>query len=99
MQVTPHHLLQISWPAAFNSLPSGAMPNLLQHIETHTSAALKAEHVVQAGAAHVDEEECTCEASIVLPLDAPRVLLLRLAEQAAADALLRVTSGVCGGWR
>ena len=64
------------------------LPDSLQCIQARTplSAALKALHVVQAGAAHVDEEECTCEASIMLPLEAPRVLLLRLAEQAAADA-------------
>ena len=44
----------------------------------------------------MDEEESTCEAAIALPLDAPRVLLLRLVEQAAAEALLRVTPGVRG---
>ncbi len=48
---------------------------------------------MQAGHASVDEEACTCEASIVVALAAPRLLLLRLVEQAAADTLLRSTPG------
>ena len=42
---------------------------------------------------HVDADSFTCEASIAVPLNAPKLLMLRLVEAAAADALLRATPG------
>ena len=43
--------------------------------------------------AHVDADAFACEASIAVPLNAPKLLMLRLIEQAAADSLLRATPG------
>ncbi len=41
----------------------------------------------------VDLEARTCEAALTVPLDAPKVLMLKLVEQAAAETLLRATPG------
>ena len=41
----------------------------------------------------VNIEERTCEAAVTVPLDAPKLLMLKLVEQVAADTLLRATDG------
>lgn len=43
--------------------------------------------------ARVDRETFTAEALLTVPLDAPKVLMLKLVEQVAADTLLRSTPG------
>ncbi|CAL8467924.1 g7462 [Coccomyxa elongata] len=48
---------------------------------------------VQA-AARVDTETWTCEAALTVALDAPKILMLKLVEQVAADTVLRATPGI-----
>lgn len=48
---------------------------------------------VQA-AARVDTETWTCEAALTVALDAPKILMLKLVEQVAAETVLRATPGV-----
>ncbi|KAK9909518.1 hypothetical protein WJX75_003467 [Coccomyxa subellipsoidea] len=42
----------------------------------------------------VNIKERTCEAAVTVPLDAPKLLMLKLVEQVAADTLLRATDGI-----
>lgn len=41
----------------------------------------------------IDEENCICSATISIPLSAPKVLMLELAELIAAKTMLRHTPG------
>ena len=45
-------------------------------------------------AARVDTETWTCEAALTVALDAPKILMLKLVEQIAADTVLRATPGL-----
>lgn len=42
----------------------------------------------------MDTESWTCEAALTVALDAPKILMLKLVEQVAADTVLRATPGL-----
>jgi hypothetical protein len=43
----------------------------------------------------VDPDQLSCEVSITVPLDCPKLLMREIVEKVAADTIMR---GVPGGW-
>ena len=50
---------------------------------------------LEATQAGVDPEQLSCEVSITVPLDCPKLLMREIVEKVAADTIMR---GVPGGW-